>query len=90
MVEDLLDGYDLLGMGQQEVVALLGEPDFVFTVGDLRERTEVTSDAAARPETWIEAGYELGQMSWRSGAFPPYRLWLRFRDGRVTRTYLDD
>jgi len=92
MSDDLLERYELVGMGEKEVLALLGEPDNSVTVEELADRRarEKTLREYKGPLDW--ACWELGYLGYRR-EYPlvfPHRLHLQFRDGRVARFYIDD
>jgi len=101
MVEDLLETHTLPGMYQEEVLALLGDPDSAATVAEMYER----SHPQDKDDEWLvecygesaegrlhHAFYHLGHMGFREGApfVFPYTLHVLFRDGRATHAYVDD
>ena len=100
MVSSLLAHHDLRGLSQPELLQLLGQPDSIWTVEEAWARdAKVGTEEQLQewygsrgPEYFSHVTYRLGYMGFRRGApfVFSYTLHIEFRDGHVSRAYVDD
>lgn len=101
MSEDLFVHHVLDGKLQEEIVELLGDPDWGVTVAEMHDRnssmglddaTALTRFGENAEGRWSHVGYRLGYLGFREGApfVFEYSLHVVCYDGRVTSTYIDD